>query len=112
MMSFPIEKYRFYVTKNKVVAVSTYGGKNVRGVAKCAPEDAFSVEKGKELAAARCNARVAAKRRARATKEYARAIAELTKAERMADKMRDYSIDAVNADIEARQRIENILKTM
>ena len=65
---FPFEKYRFHVvdTKNsdgqtvkKVIAISTYAGKPVRGVAICSVHDEFDLEKGKKLAAARCNAKVA-----------------------------------------------------
>lgn len=54
-MRFPLERYK-YQTDNKtiVVAISTYAGKTVRGIAKCDPEDAFDLEKGKELAALRC----------------------------------------------------------
>ena len=50
---YPIEKYRYFTNGSKVVAVSTYAGKTVRGVANCDPNDEFSLEKGKELAAAR-----------------------------------------------------------
>lgn len=65
---FPFEKYRFHVvdTKNsdgqkvkKVIAISTYAGKPVRGVAICSVHDEFDLEKGKRLAAARCNEKVA-----------------------------------------------------
>lgn len=31
-------RYRFYVTDNKVICVSSYAGKTVRGVAKCDPQ--------------------------------------------------------------------------
>lgn len=68
--NFPLDKYKFYVTKNKVIAVSTYAGKTVRGVAICADSDTFDLEKGKQLAAARCNAKVAAKRLANAEAYY------------------------------------------
>ena len=67
-MSFPLDKYKYYVATKvtgepyKVIAVSTYAGKTVRGTATCSPEDTFSLQKGKELAAARCNAKIAQKR--------------------------------------------------
>lgn len=67
-MSFPLDKYKYYVATKvtgepyKVIAVSTYAGKTVRGTATCSPEDTFSLQKGKELAAARCNAKIARKR--------------------------------------------------
>ena len=37
MSNFPLEKYRYYVDGNRVIAVSTYCGKTVRGVAVCHP---------------------------------------------------------------------------
>lgn len=64
MFDYPFDKYKFYVNvkERTVYAISTYAGKTVRGVAKCAPEDKFDIEYGKRLAAARCNLKVAAKR--------------------------------------------------
>ena len=66
MKMFPLEKYRYYFAGNKIIATSTYAGQTVRGVALCAPEDEFNEAKGKELAAARCNEKVAQKRYNRA----------------------------------------------
>ena len=56
---FPISKYKFFVTpdQSKIIAVSTYAGKTVKGVAKRDPRDSFDLDFGKELAAARCAAR-------------------------------------------------------
>ena len=48
-------KYRFAYAPNKVIAITTYAGKTVRGIAKCSPDDSFSKEKGEELAVARCD---------------------------------------------------------
>ena len=50
---YPIEKYKFYTNGSRVIAVSTYAGKTVRGVAVCHAGDTFSLEKGKKLAALR-----------------------------------------------------------
>ena len=38
-MSFPLSKYQFYVHNNRVIAVSTYAGKTVRGIAICDNND-------------------------------------------------------------------------
>ena len=54
--------YHFFVAGKKVVAVSSYAGQTVRGVAICSEADAFDLQKGKELAAARCSAKIARKR--------------------------------------------------
>ena len=72
---YPIEKYKFYQTKTadgfqKIIAVATYAGKTVRGVAICDPKDTFDPDFGKKLAAARCEAKVALKRLNRATVKY------------------------------------------
>ena len=61
--------YKYYFGKNVVVAVSSFAGKTVRGVAKCGPNDEFDVEKGKELARARCARKIAEKRYKRAVKK-------------------------------------------
>jgi len=62
--------YKYVVTPTKVIALSTYAGRTVRGIAKCHPNDTFDEEYGKKLAAARCNQKIAAKRYARAHKKY------------------------------------------
>ena len=38
-MKFDENKYKYYTAGNKVIAVSTYAGKTVKGVAKCDPKD-------------------------------------------------------------------------
>lgn len=56
-----------------VVAWSTYAGKTVKGIAKCDPRDVFDLEKGISIATARCNYKIAKKKRARAYKKYTNA---------------------------------------
>ena len=58
--------YRIYESPNKVIAVSSFAGQTVRGVAKCNPADEFDPEKGAYLAAARCGVKIAEKRVKRA----------------------------------------------
>ena len=62
--------YKYVVMPTKVIALSTYAGRTVRGIAKCHPNDTFDEEYGKKLAAARCNAKIAEKRYARALSKY------------------------------------------
>ncbi len=119
MRNYPMEKYRFYVAKKvdgepygKVVAVSTYCGKIVRGVAKCDPKDSFDLEKGKMLAAARCNAKIAEKRRKRADAELKKAIVAADKAGKRVTEMNDYFTDARLAERDAYMNVEDILRTM
>ena len=104
---FDYEKYRYYTNGNKVIAVSTYAGKTVRGTAKCDPKDAFDLEKGKKLAAARCAVKVAEKRVSRAGRKYdeaTNAVFDATCFERRmgayfndALSNRDAAYDALNA---------------
>lgn len=58
-------KYNYHidVEGKKVVCLTRYAGRVVRGIAKCNPEyDEFNIETGKQLAKLRCEAKVAAKR--------------------------------------------------
>ncbi len=106
-------KYKYYVdNKNNIIAVSTYAGKTVKGVAKCDPRDAFDVEKGKDLAAARCDYKVAQKRERRAAKKCAEAAAALGKAFDYFEKMNKYQMDSINRTIESRKYLESILADM
>jgi hypothetical protein len=73
-MKFSMDRYQFEVSENKVVATSMHAGKTVSGVAKCDPEDEFSLESGKRLAAARCNEKVYNKRMKQARKKLEDAI--------------------------------------
>ena len=107
-MSYPLEKYRYYIHNNEVVAVSTYCGRTVRGVAKCDPRDEFNVDYGKELAAARCNRKVADKRLRRANKKYEEAYRQLVQAENYLDKMIVYLADAEEGYDEALYELEAV----
>ena len=81
-MSYPIDKYHFYTdNKSIVVAVSTYAGHTVRGVAKCANGDTFNYETGRKVAAAICNKKIAEKRYNRACHKYEDANIEFKKAD-------------------------------
>lgn len=52
-------KYKVFTnSKNEIIAVSTYAGKTVKGVAKCDPRDSFDKSKGEQLAIARCAAKL------------------------------------------------------
>ena len=112
MFSFPMDKYRFYVSHNKVIAVSSYAGRRVRGVATCAPEDKFDIERGKQLAAARCGQKIAEKRLARAKAERVKAIEAQEKATKKVNKMFDYVYDARTALAEANTQVAEILESM
>ena len=92
---YPIEKYKFYTNGSRVIAVSTYAGKIVRGVAVCHVDDTFSLEKGKKLAALRCAEKIARKRLNRAEHKVDEAYWAHVDAEFYLDKMIDYKNDAL-----------------
>ena len=113
MKTLDMTKYSFYTDgKTKVIAVSTYAGKAVRGVAKCDINDTFSFEKGKELAAARCNQKIAKKRLTRAENKRREIIKEHYKIIIAIKKVMRYEEDSENALIDAENIVASILRTM
>lgn len=83
--------------KNRqVIAVCRYAGRKVRAVAKCAPEDTFDIEKGTEIAVARCEIKVAKLKIQRASAKYLEAAAAADAAQKRYDDMKQYYMDAVD----------------
>ena len=70
-----------------VIAESTFAKQSVRGVARCDIKggDVFDLEKGIDLAIARCDAKIAAKRL-----KFANANSKVKEAEKFMNKMKDY----------------------
>ena len=110
MKNFPLERYKYYFAGNKIIACSTYGGRIVRGVSICHPEDNFDVETGKKLAAARCNEKIAIKRYNRAQSKYIEACEARDKAIAHLDAMKEYMNDSFIAMNEASQACNSIIK--
>ena len=113
-MRFSLDKYKFYQFKNEnggttISAVSTYAGRTVKGYAKCDPRDNFNVEKGKELAAARCNLKIAEKRRDRASKKYLEATQAVIEANAYFEKMKQYFMDADDQVDEAAAELRDLI---
>lgn len=96
--------YKYVVIPGeKVIAISTYAGRTVKGVAKCHPNDTFDVEFGKKLAAARCNEKISYKRLTRALNKFKEATDECIAADAKMERMRDYVLDAGAAREEAQR---------
>ena len=92
-------KYIYNIAENKVVCVSHFAGKAVRGIAKCDITcDTFDVERGKELSRARCDVKVAAKRVKRANQKVEEASKAYEYAKKRLGKMLEYANDA-NAEL-------------
>ena len=111
-MNYPLSKYRFYTNGNRIIAVSTYAGKTVRGVAICHPDDNFDLETGKRLAAARCNEKIAAKRLDRASKKAMQAGLDVETAKQRLAKMQDYYNDAFVAYNTAAQEHDALIASL
>lgn len=114
---YPIEKYKFFTTKTKdgkekVIAISTYAGRTVRGVAYCAHDDTYSLEKGKELAAARCAVKIAEKRVDRANMKVDEAAAMVASANHHYNRMSEYLEDAENELIMAQSHLTEVLNSL
>ena len=95
--------YKFYqynrlredgTTNIRIVAVSSFAGKPVKGYADLHPKDEFDIEYGKALAAARCAEKIAAKRCKRAYNKVDEAKAMANAALAHLQKMMQYEADA------------------
>lgn len=75
-----------------VIAESTFAKQPVRGVAHCDIKggDTFDLKKGIDLAIARCDVKIAKKRRKMAIKKMVEAKGKVTEAEEFANKMENY----------------------
>ena len=114
-MKYSLDKYKLYQFKNEnggltIVAASTYAGRTVKGYAKCDPRDEFDIEKGKKLAAARCNLKVAEKRKMRAGNKYIEASIAADQAVAYFDRMKQYFMDADDQADEARAERDELMK--
>ena len=89
-----MSRYRFIKTDNKIICLSTYAKKPVRGVAKCSPTDEFDFEIGAKLAKLRCDVKVCEKRLNNARYRYSEAVDILNKAMEHYDNMWEYLMDS------------------
>ena len=105
-------RYRFYNSDDTVVAVSTFAGKTIRGVAKCDPSDEFSLDVGKKLSAARCNKKIATKRVKNAKNKLDEALAMLDVAQARVREMTSYYNDSVASYEVAQNELDEILNSI
>ena len=116
---FTVDMYKYDVQGNKVVAKSHFAGKEVCGVAKCNPGDEFNLEKGKELAAARCDQKIVEKRIKRSKTRKAHIQKSIDDAikyiaiqvKRMKKEEKLISADSRDLD-KAKKKIERLLNDM
>ena len=112
-MRFPITKYSFYTKPSEnnlnIIAVSTFAGKTVKGIAKCHPNDKFDQEKGMEIAAARCAEKIALKRVKRAESCLEKAHKALEEAQIQVHRMEDYVNDSWQEFFDTQAYLNEIL---
>ena len=118
-MKYPLSKYKFIIVNSfdenkphQVIALSTYAGKTVRGTAKVHPSDTFDLEKGKTLAAARCNLKIAEKRVKRAQKKEAISRVQAVEAKRYQERMEKYAYDSERDLEEAKKELTVLMETL
>lgn len=104
------KRYKYATdSSNTVIAISTYAGKLVKGVAKCDPNDNFSYDYGRKLAKARCDAKISKKRYKNANNRLREAHGALNAAREYYNKMVEYEMDSFKAMDAAKENLANIL---
>lgn len=88
-------KYMYIVDGKRVICLSSYGGKTVRGIAKCNDTDTFDENVGKQLAKLRCDAKIAKRRAAHAAKQHAAAMTAAATADARLQRMKKFNEDAI-----------------
>lgn len=119
---YDVSKYKCYAYEEKnpdgsvrgpaVVAISTYAGKNVKGYAKVHPGDEFNWEKGRDLAIARCNAKIADKRHKRAQRKMLEAQQMVAEAQKYLNDMVEYCCDAADELASAKANVAKMMDNM
>ena len=105
-------KYKIDEKKRTIVAMSTFAGKVIAGVARCAPTDDFNIETGKKIAAARCSVKVAERRMRRAKICMDNARDSLTWWQKRFEQMQKYEADSAIAFEQATAALAAIEKTL
>ena len=101
--------YEYIFHGNTIHALSTYAGKTVKGSAKCNDADEYDIEYGKNLAAARCNAKVAKRRFRRATDKLLEARLAAEAAIKHYEDMVAYYTESCDALGDAEEAVDAIL---
>lgn len=110
----PKERYKIVVRQNpqtlatETIAISSYAGKTVKGIAKCHPDDEYDEEKGIDLAIARCALKIAKKRVARASSLYEQSRKEYYDALVFLDEMNVYYVDAAEELAQAQEALTKL----
>lgn len=101
-------KYKIDENKRTIVAMSTFAGRTVVGVARCSAADEFNIETGKKIAAARCSVKIAEKRVKRAELCHEIAVEAMKFWSDRLAKMQRYKDDSITACEAAYDALTNI----
>lgn len=104
-------KYKIDEEHKTIVAMSSFAGRTVAGVARCAPDDVFDVEAGKKLAAARCALKIAEKRMKRAEECHTAATRAFNYWADFKAKMESYDTDSAKAYVQAVATLAEVEKS-
>lgn len=106
-------RYRFYATPGpRVICVSSYAGRKIRGVAICDENDEYDLEKGKALAQARVDLEISRRRIKRAEGKYDEALEACDRADAHLEEMADYVSESRTALKRAEENLINLLNTI
>ena len=108
--SFKDYKYTFIHLKDRILAISTYAGRTVKGSAKCAPGDTFDPSVGESIAAARCNVKVSKRRVRNAERKLKEALQLQYEANARVAKMQEYLVDSQASVITAENELAELIK--
>ncbi len=103
-------RYRFIEADNKVICISTFAKRPVKGIAKCSPNDNFDFEIGKKLAQLRCDLKIADKRANRAAEKYLEATELLMDANKYFTDMKQYYFDSESQYNKALEELKSFEK--
>lgn len=106
-------KYKFITHDTprgiETIAISSYAGKAVRGKAICHPNDSYDKYTGREIAAARCDLKIANKRKKRALDKLIKAEELKEMVDNYCAQMNEYYNDAKKSAIEAEDFLLELL---
>lgn len=117
-MKYPISKYTIITHQHpeyngvETIAFSTYAGKVVYGKAICRVEDSYDEQFGQQLAVARCAAKIAKKRKARAKKLHREAQRQMAVAQKYLTDMTCYLADAEREVNETSNKVTEIIASL
>lgn len=98
--------------KGKIIAVSYFNKKAVKGIAKCCENDKFNEDVGRELAAERCTVKVLKKKTKKAAEKYLNSLIMADRAERKAKKLLKYYCKVANELHEAETQLIKFENTL